>query len=103
MRSAELAVLAVFAGMLLAGVSAGSYRRVTEARGTVGYEPNVTVEGLLSNCYNVPLYDFCTGENIGLAYDCLHNPIGAPDCTGGMNLTATTIFTIGASRLTIRG
>ena len=31
---------------------------------------------------------------VGSAYDCESNVVPAPDCTGGANLTVTTVFTI---------
>ena len=99
---ATLLVLAVALAGTLLGVNAGSYRRPVLAAGTVTVETNQMAFGLLSDCYDVPLFDFCTGEEIGIARDCLTNVVAAPDCAGGMNLTATTIFTIGSSTLAIR-
>jgi hypothetical protein len=88
--------------MPLLGVEAGSYRRPVLAEGTVTVEPNQTVFGILSDCYNISLMDLCTGESIGFAYDCLANAVDAPDCAGGFNLTATTVFTIDSSTLAVR-
>ena len=95
-------LIVVLASVLLHGVNGGSYRRVVEARGTVTVEQNQTVYGILSDCYDVPLFDLCTRERIGSAYDCVSNVVPAPDCTGGANLTVTTIFTIGSSTLVTR-
>ena len=99
---ATLLLVVALAGMPPLGVNAGSYRRPVLATGIVTAEQNQTVFGILSNCYNVPLEDLCTGERIGFAYDCLANAVDAPDCDGGLNLTATTIFTIDSSTLAIR-
>ena len=95
-------LIVVLASVLLHGVNGGSYRRVVEARGTMTVEQNRTVYGILSDCYDVPLFDLCTRERIGSAYDCVSNVVPAPDCTGGANLTVTTIFTIGSSTLVTR-
>ena len=53
-------LLIVVASVLLHGVNAGSYRRVVEARGTATVEQNQTVYGILSDCYDIPLFDLCT-------------------------------------------
>ena len=95
-------LLIVLASVLLHGVNAGSYRRIIEARGTATVEQNQTVYGILSDCYDIPLFDLCTRERIGSAYDCVSNAVPAPDCTGSANLTVTTIFTIGSSTLVTR-
>ena len=76
-------LIILLASVLLHGVNAGSYRRVVEARGTVTVEQNQTVYGILSDCYDVPLFDLCTRERIGSAYDCVSNVVPASDCTGG--------------------
>ena len=105
MRNPAMAVLLVavtLAGILSLGVNAGSYRRPVLAIGSVTVEPNQTVFGLVSDCYDIPLIDFCTGERIGSGFDCVHNPVDVPDCAGGFNLTTTTIFTIESSTLTVR-
>ena len=62
-------LIIVLVSVLLHGVNGGSYRRVVEARGTVTVEQNQTVYGILSDCYDVPLFDLCTRERIGSAYD----------------------------------
>ena len=90
--------------MLPLGVSAGSYRRPVVAAGTVTNQPNQTVFGLSGNCYDIPLFDFCTNQRIGIARDCLHDSAAAPDCAGGINVTTTTTFMIEdtAGTLTVR-
>ena len=94
-------LIIVLVSVLLHGVNGGSYRRVVEARGAVTVEQNRTVYRILSD-YDVPLFDLCTRERIGSAYDCVSNVVPASDCTGGANLTVTTIFTIGSSTLVTR-
>ena len=58
-------LILVLASVVLHGVNGGSYRRVVEARGPVTVEQNRTVYGILSDCYDVPLFDLCmyAGEN----------------------------------------
>jgi len=101
-RKSIMAVLLMAASLLLHGVNAGSYRRVVEARGTATVERNQRVYRILSDCYDIPLFDLCTSERIGSAYDCVSNVVPVPDCTGGANLTVTTIFSIGSSTLVTR-
>ena len=97
-----VAVALALVGMLPLGVNAGSYRRPVWAVGTVTVEPNQMVFGLLSDCYDIPLFDLCTRERIGSAYDCVNNLVPVPDCAGGLNLTTTTSFRIESSNLTVR-
>ena len=70
---ATLLLVVALAGMISLGVNsfAGSYRRPVLAMGTVTAVKNQTVFEIESNCFNVPLYDFCTRERIGFAYDCM--------------------------------
>jgi len=83
--------------MLPLGANAGSYRRPVIATGTVAYQPNLTVFNLSGTCYDIPLFDLCTSERIGSAYDCVSNVVRVPDCTGGANVTVTTIFQLAAA------
>ena len=55
-------IIVFIVSVLLHGVNGGSYRRVVEARGTVTVEQNQTVYGILSDCYDVPLFDLCARE-----------------------------------------
>ena len=96
-----LVAMALIATLPL-GVNGGSYRRPVMATGTVTVQPNQTVFGLSGDCYDVPLFDFCTNERIGIARDCLHSSVAVPDCAGGMNLTSTCSFMIGDNTLTVR-
>ena len=67
------AVTTLLLAVALAGISLGvnpahgSYRRPLLAQGTVTVQPNQTVFGVVADCYNIPLFDFCTGERIGFA------------------------------------
>ena len=99
---ATLLLVLVLVGIPPLGVNAGSYRRPVLATGIATVEPNQTVFGILSDCYNITLEDFCTGESIGFVYDCCANIVDSPDCAGGVNSTVTTTFGIGTSTLTSR-
>ena len=100
---ATLLLVVALSGMPPLGVNAGSYRRPVVAMGTVTIQPNQTLFGLSGDCFNIPLMDFCTGERVGFAFECLSNFVDVPDCAGGMNLTATTVFRIGdSSSLAVR-
>ena len=92
----------VLAGILSLGANAGSYRRPIHVTGTGTIQPNRMVFGLLSDCYDVPVFDLCTGERIGSAYDCVYNLLPVPDCAGGLNLTTTTTFRLPGGNLTVR-
>lgn len=89
-----LLLVIALAGMLPPGISAGSYRRPVLAMGTASVQPNLTVFGLLSDCFNVPLFDLCTEENIGTLTDCLYNPVNVPGDCASMNVTITSTFTL---------
>ena len=73
------AVTTLLLAVALAGISLGvnpahgSYRRPLLAQGTVTVQPNQTVFGVVADCYNIPLFDFCTGERIGFAFECLND------------------------------
>ena len=100
---ATLLLIAALAIILPLGVNAGSYRRVVFGQGAVPVQPDQMVFGRLADCYDIPLFDFCTNERIGTVTDCLSDIVEVPDCTGGMNLTTTTTFAIdGAGTLVVR-